>query len=479
MGSQPPHPTSLVAEDWQPFMVGAWKVEPEQARLVRGSEIVKVDPRNVRLLRLLASRAGTVVSQSEIEQIVWSGQIISSDSIYQSIAQLRRALGESSEQRYIQTVPRRGYRLIASVDFLDRQESSQTSHVFAASRAAELVAPEMSQNVQPSVRSARRVALAGFGVVTMGLGAFALFDHSGLRTELAPPASPIVQVHRNAPATSELVELPAQLQGAASYRRSVHSLLELLGTQSANPSTEEFEIVRTLVPLARQALLAGDPLKSEEFARRGLKILDRLKQEVSPTRIALHSCLAQALRATHRFALAEQHLRQALAHSRQLNSDEHSATIVLLNQLALLRLAEGRYTEAEQEARLALASYAKLADRTTSFAAHVSSTLMSALIRQGRHDEAIEIGTNSLASLDPQVASEPYLIAITYHFLGEAMLRAGRPKEAEPLLQREIALLKSTPHPDADMARAQALLARTREHVTMRSESKLDATTTG
>lgn len=454
-------------------MVGTWKVEPAQARLVRCSEIVKIDPRNVRLLRLLASRAGNLVLQSEIEQIVWSGSIISSDSIYQSIAQLRRALGETAEDRYIQTIPRKGYRLIASVDFSDEQKSSETIHASPPLPTVEVMASERTQNVSRSAWRTRQWAAPAALCAFVMVGGFAMFDSRRPAIDDSPPASITAPEHRDVAAIADLGELPVHLQGAASYRETIRRLQQMLSSQSANPGTEQFEIVRTLLPLAQQALLAGDPLQSEAFARRGLRILDHLKRDVSPTGIGLHLCLAQALRATHRFALAEQHLRKALAHSRQLNSDEHAATILLLNQVALLRIAEGRFDEAEEESRTAIASYEQLTDRTPSFAAYLSSTLMSALIHQGRHDEAISIGMSSLALLTPGHAPEPYLVAKMYHALGEALLRAGRPGEAEPLLQREIALLKSTPHPDADMTRAENVLEEARRNVAAHSNSRV------
>src|SRR5690606_21668835 len=100
----------------QPFTLNDWLVEPSLNRISRGDEIVKIDPQNMKVLELLASKPGEVFSQTEIEQYAWPGVVVTPNSVYQSIAQLRRALGDSkASPAYIETIPRRGYRLVARV----------------------------------------------------------------------------------------------------------------------------------------------------------------------------------------------------------------------------------------------------------------------------------------------------------------------------------------------------------------------------
>lgn len=109
-------PTGSPGENVAPFRVGDWVVIPARDLLVRGDEQVKVEPRSMDVLRRLARQPGTVVSQAELEADVWAGVIVTSQSVYQAIAQLRRVLGDNPrEPQYIETVPRRGYRLCAPV----------------------------------------------------------------------------------------------------------------------------------------------------------------------------------------------------------------------------------------------------------------------------------------------------------------------------------------------------------------------------
>lgn len=82
----------------------------------RGTEQVRLEERPLRLLLCLAEGAGQVVSIDQLLGQVWQGVVVSPDSIYQAITALRRQLGDDPKRpTYIATVPRRGYRLIASV----------------------------------------------------------------------------------------------------------------------------------------------------------------------------------------------------------------------------------------------------------------------------------------------------------------------------------------------------------------------------
>jgi len=99
-----------------PLRVGAWCVDPRTGQMSRDGEIIRVEARTLRLLMYLAERAGEVVSIDELLNHVWSGVVVTPDSVYQGIAALRRLLGDDAKQpQYIATVPRLGYRMVAQV----------------------------------------------------------------------------------------------------------------------------------------------------------------------------------------------------------------------------------------------------------------------------------------------------------------------------------------------------------------------------
>jgi transcriptional activator of cad operon len=99
-----------------PLRVGAWCVNPISGQIARAGEAVRMEARTMRLLLCLAERAGEVVSIDELLNQVWSGVVVTPDSVYQAVASLRRQLGDDAkEPAYIATVPRLGYKMVAAV----------------------------------------------------------------------------------------------------------------------------------------------------------------------------------------------------------------------------------------------------------------------------------------------------------------------------------------------------------------------------
>ena len=97
--------------------IGDWLVNPLSGDLARGEERVRLEARTMRLLLCLAERPGEVVSIDTLLSQVWSGVVVTPDSVYQAVAGLRRLLGDDAKQpAYIVTVPRLGYRLVAPVE---------------------------------------------------------------------------------------------------------------------------------------------------------------------------------------------------------------------------------------------------------------------------------------------------------------------------------------------------------------------------
>jgi len=96
--------------------IGEWRVDPNLDELSREGQTIRLEPRPMRLLLYLAAHTGRVVDVQELLDEVWPNVVVTQGSVYQAVAQLRRILGDESEHpRYIENLPRRGYRLIAPV----------------------------------------------------------------------------------------------------------------------------------------------------------------------------------------------------------------------------------------------------------------------------------------------------------------------------------------------------------------------------
>lgn len=98
----------------QPFAFGDWRVEPSRGLLVGLSDGAEahLEPRLMDLLLLFAGSAGRVLGKDEIIEGVWGGRAVGDDTLAAAVSRLRSALGETPQRRYIETLPKRGYRLV-------------------------------------------------------------------------------------------------------------------------------------------------------------------------------------------------------------------------------------------------------------------------------------------------------------------------------------------------------------------------------
>lgn len=100
----------------EPFLIDDWRVDPAGGCLEKGDRTVKLEPKVMTVLQCLARVPGKVVSREELEAVAWAGTVVGYDALASSIIKLRKAFDDDSRQpRIIQTVPKKGYRLIAEV----------------------------------------------------------------------------------------------------------------------------------------------------------------------------------------------------------------------------------------------------------------------------------------------------------------------------------------------------------------------------
>ncbi len=101
------------------FTIGDWRVEPARGCLVAAMDPaleVRLEPKAMQVLVALAERRGEVVAKEALVEAVWQGAFVGDQVLVNAVFELRRALGDDSRNpRYIQTIPRQGYRLTAEV----------------------------------------------------------------------------------------------------------------------------------------------------------------------------------------------------------------------------------------------------------------------------------------------------------------------------------------------------------------------------
>ncbi len=96
--------------------IGSWEFSPTTGLLSRGDDQRRLENRTASLLEYLCHSDGELVSHSEIIDHVWNGRFVSPNSVAVVIADIRRALEDDARNpTYIETLPKRGYRLVAQV----------------------------------------------------------------------------------------------------------------------------------------------------------------------------------------------------------------------------------------------------------------------------------------------------------------------------------------------------------------------------
>jgi len=115
--------------------IGEWEADAERNELRRKGESVRLEPKAVEVLLFLARNPGRVVPREELLSAVWPGVVVGDDALTQAIIKLRKALGDDAQEpRYIETIPKRGYRLIAPVEAAAEAPAGSTPAAKAARR---------------------------------------------------------------------------------------------------------------------------------------------------------------------------------------------------------------------------------------------------------------------------------------------------------------------------------------------------------
>lgn len=151
----------------QGFALGALRVFPIEGRVLGDHGEVRVQPKSMDVLVALARDAGTVVERDTLLESVWGARAVSDEPLTRCIGELRRALGDRARSPvFIETVPKRGYRLLVQPGALpDRPSPNPRRHVLTAGLLLLLLLASVwatlgrdAQAPRPTARSAPAVA---------------------------------------------------------------------------------------------------------------------------------------------------------------------------------------------------------------------------------------------------------------------------------------------------------------------------------
>lgn len=153
------------------YEFGPFRLDEGERSLSRDLEPVALTPKVFDTLLLLVRNAGHLVDKEELMTLIWPDSFVEEANLNRSISTLRRALGEAPNlPRYIETVPKRGYRFIAPVNVASLSGVAQTFEIAAASEISLAAATQLravstktatSSEVEAGVVGAKRT-----GVIT-------------------------------------------------------------------------------------------------------------------------------------------------------------------------------------------------------------------------------------------------------------------------------------------------------------------------
>jgi Tol biopolymer transport system component/DNA-binding winged helix-turn-helix (wHTH) protein len=142
---------------------GPFALDPTSRELRKRGRLIRLQPQQFAVLLLLTERAGQIVSREEIHQHIWGDDtfVDFERGINFSINQIRTALGDDADKpRYVETIPRRGYRFIAPIENEEprRAEASASERPLAGERTT--TAEQNQADASPDVNAALAAAPA-------------------------------------------------------------------------------------------------------------------------------------------------------------------------------------------------------------------------------------------------------------------------------------------------------------------------------
>ena len=179
---------------------GVFEVDLRAGELRKHGLKIKLQDQPFQILAMLLAQPGEVVTREELRQKLWPADtfVDFDHGLNNAIKRLREALGDSAESpRYVETLPRRGYRLIVPVDEIADLKQSPPLSAEEVGRRPEVVKAQgsASSRIPPTEKTRRRhgVAIIGLGLTALLGVTIALNVSSWRKQVLARSASGQIQ----------------------------------------------------------------------------------------------------------------------------------------------------------------------------------------------------------------------------------------------------------------------------------------------
>src|ERR1043165_3284190 len=97
------------------YEFGPFQIDKLNHVLLRNGETIPLKPKVFDTLLLLVENHGRLMDKDEMLRRLWPDTVVEESNLSQNVYLLRRVLGETNHESYIETLPKRGYRFVASV----------------------------------------------------------------------------------------------------------------------------------------------------------------------------------------------------------------------------------------------------------------------------------------------------------------------------------------------------------------------------
>src|SRR4029453_5570880 len=112
------------------YQFDAFELDPVRRVLLRGGAAIALKPKIFETLLVLVRNSGRVMDKDELMQQVWPDTVVEEVNLAHNVSLLRKALGQTSEEnRFIITVPGRGYGFVAEVTQIQRNAPAPVAAV--------------------------------------------------------------------------------------------------------------------------------------------------------------------------------------------------------------------------------------------------------------------------------------------------------------------------------------------------------------
>src|SRR5262245_3773529 len=148
------------------YEFGPFRLDVRERLLLRDGESVPLTPKAFDLLLALVEHHGHLLEKDELLKLVWPDTLVEEANLYSNVSLIRKALGDGENgQRFIETVPRRGYRFVAGVREMGEEQAEIND---AAARYTEV--ETRPETLISKIRRHRKGALLAITALVIAIG---------------------------------------------------------------------------------------------------------------------------------------------------------------------------------------------------------------------------------------------------------------------------------------------------------------------